>query len=101
MGGGGVAIVKGRQEAKCAYSVHIGQTHLPSEEPSDLPVTEVEVTVRWTSQPPPCPELVAATTFSEHSSSPSSSALRVRSITSPLTVSSSSFGPPGRWKNPM
>jgi hypothetical protein len=51
-----------------------------------VPVTEVEGTVRWTSQPPLGPELVVAITSSERLSSPSSSVLRLRSITSPLIV---------------
>jgi len=30
---------------ECAYNVHVGQVHVPSDSRSGLPVTEVEVTV--------------------------------------------------------
>jgi hypothetical protein len=75
------------------YSVHIGQAHFPSERRSGKrPVTEVaEVMVCWTSHPLPGPELVVATISSERSSSPSSSVLRLRSMTSPL-VAGGTFG---------
>lgn len=42
------------------YNVQIGQAHAPSVGLSAFPVTEVEVMVCWTMQPPPGPELVVA-----------------------------------------
>ena len=68
--------------------MHIGHVHPPPEGRSGLPATEVEVTVCWISQPPLSPELVVAITSPEWSSSPSSSVLRLRSMTSSLVVPS-------------
>jgi len=103
-----------------AYNVHIGQAHFPSEERSgDLPVTEVVgVMVRWISHFTPGPEPVVAVTSPPKSSSPSSSVLRLRSMTSLLVVGGGTLADwtrrgsptvggllasswlPGRWKNP-
>jgi len=80
---------EGRQEVEgeeCPYNVQIGQAHIPSVARSGLPVTEVEATVGWMSQPPPDTELAVAAASPGRSSSPSSSVLRLRSITSPLVA---------------
>lgn len=79
-GGDGKEGNAGYEKKKGTHNVHIGQDHFPFEGPCGLRVTEVEVIVRWISQPPPGAELVVAVT----SSAPSSSVLRLRSITSPV-----------------